>query len=73
MIDQDDFNAITDKIPQKPMTAAEGVSYTAIILAAFGVGTVKLLRFTCTDSMNQYLTIGAWLSSMHTISNVYCM
>lgn len=38
MIDQDDFDAITDKIPQKPMTAAEGVSYTAIILAAFGVG-----------------------------------
>jgi len=37
MIDEEDYDAITDKIPEKPMTAAEGISYTAIIIAAFAV------------------------------------
>jgi import inner membrane translocase subunit TIM21 len=32
------INAITDKIPQRPVGVVEGTSYTAIILAAFGVG-----------------------------------
>ncbi|GMH35608.1 hypothetical protein BSKO_03476 [Bryopsis sp. KO-2023] len=37
MVEDEEFDAITDKIPQKPMSAAEGVSYLAIILAAFAV------------------------------------
>lgn len=31
------INAITDKIPQRPVGVVEGTSYTAVILAAFGV------------------------------------
>lgn len=31
------ISAITDKIPQRPVTVVEGTSYTVIILAAFGV------------------------------------
>lgn len=34
---QERIHAITDKIPQKPVGIVEGTSYTAIILAAFGV------------------------------------
>ena len=37
MVEEEDYDAITDKVPEKPMTAAEGVSYTAIILVAFAV------------------------------------
>jgi import inner membrane translocase subunit TIM21 len=32
------INAITDKIPQRPVGVVEGTSYSLIILAAFGVG-----------------------------------
>lgn len=35
--EEEEDSSITDQIPAKPMTAAEGVSYTAIILAAFAV------------------------------------
>ncbi len=31
------IHAITDKIPQRPVTVVEGASYSVIILAAFGV------------------------------------
>jgi hypothetical protein len=31
------INAITDKIPQRPVGVVEGTSYSVIILAAFGV------------------------------------
>lgn len=34
---QERINAITDKIPQRPVGVVEGTSYTLIILAAFGV------------------------------------
>ncbi|GIL44176.1 hypothetical protein Vafri_1706 [Volvox africanus] len=34
---EEKINAITDKIPQRPMGVVEGTSYTLIILAAFGV------------------------------------
>lgn len=36
--EEEEFSAITDKIPQKPMTVAEGTSYTLVIVAALGVG-----------------------------------
>ncbi|GLC44281.1 hypothetical protein PLESTB_000760600 [Pleodorina starrii] len=34
---QEKIDAITDKIPQRPVGVVEGTSYTLIILAAFGV------------------------------------
>ena len=34
---EEKINAITDKIPQRPVGVVEGTSYTAVILAAFGV------------------------------------
>jgi hypothetical protein len=34
------INAITDKIPQRPVGLVEGTSYTAVILAAFAVGAI---------------------------------
>eukprot|EP00210_Caulerpa_lentillifera_P004644 g4429.t1 len=37
MIEDEEASSITDQIPAKPMTAVEGISYTAIILAAFAV------------------------------------
>jgi len=45
MINQEEEASITDQIPAKPMTAAEGVSYTAIILAAFAVFQSFLVVF----------------------------
>ena len=33
----EEYDEITDKIPQKPVTAAEGTSYTIVILAALAV------------------------------------
>lgn len=36
-ITQERINAITDKIPQRPVGVVEGTSYTLLILAAFGV------------------------------------
>lgn len=35
---QEKINAITDQIPQKPVTLVEGTSYMAVIIAAFTVG-----------------------------------
>lgn len=32
----EDFSAITDKIPQRPISVVEGTSYTLVILAALG-------------------------------------
>jgi len=37
MVDKEEYEAIADQIHRKPMTAAEGVSYTAVIVAAFAV------------------------------------
>lgn len=37
MVDKEEYEAIADQIHRKPMTTAEGVSYTAVILAAFAV------------------------------------
>lgn len=34
---EEEFSAITDKIPQRPVTVVEGTSYTLIIVAALGV------------------------------------
>lgn len=35
---EEEFDAITDKIPQRPVGIVEGTSYSLIILAALGVG-----------------------------------
>ncbi|KAH7433953.1 hypothetical protein KP509_07G094300 [Ceratopteris richardii] len=35
--DEDPFDPLTDKIPEKPVTFAEGASYSVIILAGFAV------------------------------------
>ena len=34
---EEEFSAITDKIPQRPVTIVEGTSYTVVIIAALGV------------------------------------
>lgn len=34
---EDEFSAITDKIPQRPVTATEAGGYSLVILAALGV------------------------------------
>lgn len=34
---EEEFSAITDKIPKRPVTIVEGTSYTLIIIAALGV------------------------------------
>jgi len=39
------INAITDKIPQRPVGVVEGTSYTLLILAAFGVLAFVLYQF----------------------------
>lgn len=36
---EEEFDAITDKIPQRPVGIVEGTSYSLIILAALGVGS----------------------------------
>ncbi len=38
---EEKMHAITDKIPQKPVTVVEATSYTAIIAAAFAVSTLQ--------------------------------
>ena len=47
---EEEFTAITDKIPQRPVTVVEGTSYTLVIIAALGVsqnpGTGTLLYDT---------------------------
>lgn len=35
--EEDPFDSITDKIPQKPVTAVEGASYSVVILAGLAV------------------------------------
>mgnify|MGYP000541827072 CR=1 FL=1 len=35
--DEDPFDSLTDKIPQKPVTFVEGASYSFIILIGFAV------------------------------------
>ncbi|KIZ04743.1 import inner membrane translocase subunit tim-21 Flags: Precursor [Monoraphidium neglectum] len=42
------INAITDKIPQRPVGVVEGTSYTAIILAAFGCLAYFVYNFVVT-------------------------
>ena len=32
-MEEEEFNAITDKIPMRPMGAVEGTSYTIVIVA----------------------------------------
>jgi hypothetical protein len=39
---EEKINAITDQIPQKPVTLVEGTSYLAIIAAAFTVRHIQL-------------------------------
>jgi import inner membrane translocase subunit TIM21 len=41
-IDEEEFSAITDKIPQRPMTAVESTSYSLVILAALGFAAAVL-------------------------------
>lgn len=40
--DDEPFRAITDKIPQRPMTVVEGTSYTLVIIAALGFAAAVL-------------------------------
>ena len=40
--DEEPFSAITDKIPQRPMTVVEGTSYTLVIIAALGFAAAVL-------------------------------
>lgn len=40
--DGEPFSAITDKIPQRPMTVVEGTSYTLVIIAALGFAAAVL-------------------------------
>ena len=42
VIDEEEFNAITDKIPQRPMSVVEGTSYTLVIIAALGFAAAVL-------------------------------
>lgn len=42
---EEKINAITDKIPQKPVGVVEGTSYSLIILAAFGALAYLLYQF----------------------------
>ncbi|KFM24274.1 Mitochondrial import inner membrane translocase subunit tim21 [Auxenochlorella protothecoides] len=39
---EEEFSAITDKIPQRPVGVVEGTSYTVIILAALGFAAAVL-------------------------------
>lgn len=38
------INAITDKIPQRPVGVVEGTSYSVLIIAAFGVSEAPALH-----------------------------
>lgn len=40
--EEEEFSAITDKIPQRPVSVVEGTSYTLVILAALGVRVFSL-------------------------------
>lgn len=39
---EEEFSAITDKIPQRPITVVEGTSYTLVIIAALGFAAAVL-------------------------------
>ncbi|TVU47712.1 hypothetical protein EJB05_07319, partial [Eragrostis curvula] len=39
-VEEEPFDAITDKIPEKPVTFAEGASYSLVILAGLGIAAV---------------------------------
>ena len=47
--DEEEFSAITDKIPQRPMTVVEGTSYSLVIIAALAV------RCMMRDEMCRYM------------------
>jgi hypothetical protein len=51
---EEKINAITDQIPQKPVTLVEGTSYMAVIIAAFTVRPHScpqpLMQVTCSLS-----------------------
>lgn len=62
---EEEFSAITDKIPQRPVGVVEGTSYTVIILAALGVswlagflGTVRWQAACCGVSKTALLGAG---------------
>jgi len=38
--DEDPFDSLTDKIPERPVSVAEGASYSLIILAGLAVAAV---------------------------------
>ena len=54
---QEKINAITDKIPQRPVGPVEATSYSLIIVAAFGVGAWPMTRGRC---VARDLGGGAW-------------
>eukprot|EP00898_Chlorokybus_atmophyticus_P004688 jgi/Chlat1/521/Chrsp103S00011 len=39
---EEEFDAITDKIPERPVTAVEGASWSIVILAALGIAAVTM-------------------------------
>ncbi|KAK3151077.1 hypothetical protein QOZ80_3AG0241400 [Eleusine coracana subsp. coracana] len=39
-VEEEPFDAITDKIPERPVTFAEGASYSLVILAGLGIAAV---------------------------------
>lgn len=47
MAAEEEFSAITDKIPQRPVTFVEGTSYTMVIVAALGVSLILLHVIIC--------------------------
>ena len=47
-VEQEQFDAITDQIPQRPMGVVEGTSYTFVIIA--GLAFAGLLPLTLSDS-----------------------
>ena len=58
--DEDPFDSITDKIPERPVSLAEGASYSLIILAGLAVAAVaayavlKELIFEPKEYVNLY-------------------
>jgi len=38
---EEEFSAITDKIPQRPVTVTEAGGYSLVIVAALGVSAVQ--------------------------------
>jgi hypothetical protein len=44
-VDQEEFDAITDQIPQRPMGVVEGTSYTVVIIAGIAMAGVHCGNF----------------------------